>query len=484
MNFKMIGRFFSRILAVEGAFLLLPLIAAISFGESRAILGFLATFLSVTAVSLLFFFLCRKAPTTFSAREGLVCVGISWIVLSLLGCLPFIISGVLPSYVDALFETVSGFTTTGSSVIADVEALPHSILLWRSIGNWLGDMGVLVFLLAFTSERGGTGYTMHLLRAESPGPDVGKLVPRMRTTALILYGMYVFLTILDFIFLLCGGMSFIDACCTAFSSAGTGGFGVRNDGMASFSPYIQIVTTVFILLFGINFSCYYLLLIGQVKNVFRDEELRLYLALVVGSILLITWNLCDYYSSTGESLRHAAFQVASIITTTGFASTDFNLWPTFSKAILLGLMIVGGCAGSTAGGLKCSRLLLLLKNLGRNIRQLIQPNKVVVVKNNGKPVSEKVLVNMNAYLAAYTLIMVISFLVLSLDAGFTVESNVTAVLSCFNNIGPALGQVGPMSNFADYSILSKLVLIFDMLAGRLEIFPILVIFSAATWRNR
>ncbi len=484
MNYKMIGLFFSRILTVEAVFLLPPLLVSVILGEGAAFWGFLVAFLDVALISGLFLLLCHGAPSTFSAKEGFVCVSVSWIVLSLLGALPFVISGVLPHYVDALFEIVSGFTTTGSSVFRDVEILPKSILLWRSISNWLGGMGVLVFLLAFTPSNGkSTGYTMHLLRAESPGPDVGKLVPRMRTTALILYGMYVILTVVNLIFLLCGGMGFIDALCTALSSAGTGGFGTRNDGMASFSPYIQIVTTVFILLFGINFSCYYLLLVGQVKSVFRDEELRLYLLLVFGSIALIAWNLYGTYDSFGETLRHAAFQVASIITTTGFASTDFNLWPSFSKAILLGLMVVGGCAGSTAGGLKCSRLLLLLKNLVRNIRQLVNPRKVQVIRNNGKPVSEKVLVNTNAYLAAYMLIIAVSFLLVSLD-GFSIATNFSAVISCFNNIGPGLELVGPMSNFADYSILSKLVLIFDMITGRLEIFPILVLFSVGTWRNK
>lgn len=485
MNYKMIGLFFARILSVEGVFLLPPLFIALFLGETAALWGFLATFGAILLIAGLFFLICRGAPSTFNAKEGLVCVGISWIVLSLLGCLPFVISGEIPNYIDALFETVSGFTTTGASVLSDVEALPKSLLFWRSFSNWLGGMGVLVFLLAFTPSEGrGTGFTVHLLRAESPGPDVGKLVPKMRKTALILYAMYIILTVVNVIFLLFGGMDILDALCTAFSSAGTGGFGIRNDSMASFSPYIQIVTTVFILLFGINFSCYYLLLIGQVRNVFRDEELRLYLGLIFGSIILITWDLYGTYGSLGETVRHAAFQVASIITTSGFSSVDFDLWPTFSKTILLGLMIVGACAGSTGGGLKCSRLLLLVKNLRRNIQQIIHPNKVLVVRNNGKPVSEKVIVNTNAYLAAYTLIAVASMLIVGLDNGFSIEANLSAVLSCFNNIGPGFAEVGPICNFSGYSVLSKLVLIFDMLAGRLEIFPILVLFSVKTWRNR
>lgn len=484
MNYKMIGLFFARILSVEAIFLLPPLFIALFLKESASVLGFLITFLAVSLICGLFYFLCRGASSNFNAKEGFTCIGISWIALSLLGCLPFVISGEIPNYIDALFETVSGFTTTGASVLSDVESLPRSLLFWRCFLNWLGGMGVLVFLLAFTPGEGkNTGFTMHLLRAESPGPDVGKLVPRMRTTALILYAIYIIMTLLNVIFLLCGGMPLYDALCTAFSSAGTGGFGIRNDGFASFSSYIQIVTTVFILLFGVNFSCYYLLLLRQVRGVFRDEELRLYLALVLGSTVLITWNLIGTYDTVGETIRHAAFQVASIITTTGFASTDFDLWPPFSKAILLLLMLIGACAGSTGGGLKCSRLLILLKNLKRNIEQLIHPNKVLVVRNNGKPVSERVIVNTNAYLAAYVLIIACSILIVSVDA-FTVETNVSAVISCFNNIGPGFSAVGPMFNYANYSILSKLVLIFDMLAGRLEIFPILVLFSTAIPQKR
>ena len=484
MNYKMIGLFCSRILAVEAIFLVPPLLIALFSGEYASLLGFGITLLAVFLVSLLFFLICKGAPSTFNAKEGLVCVGLSWIALSMLGCLPFVISGVIPSYVDALFETVSGFTTTGASVLPAVEGLPKSILFWRSFTNWLGGMGVLVFLLAFIPNDGqGTGFTMHLLRAESPGPDVGKLVPKMRTTALILYAIYIILTVLNIIFLLFGGMPVLDSFCTAFSSAGTGGFGIRNDGFASFSPYIQVVTTVFILLFGINFSCYYLILIRQAKSVFRDEELRLYLGIVAVAIALITWNTYSIYENFGETIRHAAFQVASIITTTGFASTDFNLWPSFSKIILLGLMLVGACAGSTGGGLKCSRLLLIFKNLKRNILSIIQPNRVHVIRNNGKAVNEKVVINNNAYLGAYVLIIVFSTLIVSLDS-FSPETHISAVVSCVNNIGPGFDAVGPMSNFGAYSALSKLVLIFDMLAGRLEIFPILVLFSARTWRSR
>ena len=404
--------------------------------------------------------------------------------MSVLGCLPFFLSGAIPNYVDALFETVSGFTTTGASILSDVESMPKGLLYWRSFSHWLGGMGVLVFLLAVSSgDERNKGFTMHLLRAESPGPKVGKLVPRMKRTAELLYLMYILLTVLDVVFLLIGKMPLFDAICTAFGTAGTGGFGIRNDSIAGYSPYIQNVCTVFMLLFGINFSCYYLILIRQFKSVWKDEELRLYLGVVLGSILLITINLRDYYSSLGETLRHAAFQVASIVTTTGFATTDFDLWPGFSRTILLCLMIVGACAGSTGGGFKCGRVLLILKGLRRSVQQIVHPGKIQVVRVNGRVIEEKVMENTNAYLAAYALIIVSSFLLVSID-GFSVETNFSAVISCFNNIGPGLAAVGPTCNYSAYSVFSKIVLIVNMLAGRLEIFPILILFSRTTWRHR
>ena len=324
---------------------------------------------------------------------------------------------------------------------------------------------------------------MHLLRAESPGPKVEKLVPKMRDTTKILYFIYFFLTVLNVIFLLIGRMPLFDAVCTAFGTAGTGGFGVKNDSIAGYSPYLQNVCTVFMLLFGVNFSCYYMLAIRQVKNVFKDEELRFYLGMVAGSILLITWNVRGLYGTMEEAVRHAAFQVSSIVTTTGFATTDFDLWPSFSRAILLGLMIVGACAGSTGGGFKCGRALLLIKSLRRNVRQILHPRKVQVVRVNGQMVAERVLDNTNAYLAAYAFIVVFSFIVISID-GFSPITNFSAVLACFNNIGPGLESVGPTCNFGDYGLVSKALLIVDMLAGRLEIFPILILFSRSTWSGR
>ena len=481
MNYKMMGRFIAQILSIEGVFMLPALLISFFSGETGAVRGFIFTLILIAVIVIFLFLMCRNAPSAFYAKEGLVCVGVSWIVLSLVGCLPFYISREIPLYIDAFFEIVSGFTTTGSSILPNVEALSKGLLYWRSFSHWLGGMGVLVFLLAFTGEQ-GKGFTMHLLRAESPGPSVGKLVPKMRKTASILYLIYISLTVLNIVFLLLGNMPVFDAVCTAFGTAGTGGFGVRNDSLASYSPYLQNVTTVFMALFGINFSCYYLLLLGQVRSVFKDEELRLYLGIFLGSILLIVLNLRGFYDTLGETIRHAAFTVSSIMTTTGFATTDFDLWPAFSKAIIMLLMVIGACAGSTGGGLKVARLMLLLKSLKRNIGQVLKPRKVQVVRNNGAVVDEKILDNANAYLAAYVVILFLSFLIISLD-NFSVGTNFTAVLACFNNIGPGLEAVGPTCNFSAYSTLSKLVLSFDMLAGRLEIFPILVLFSRSTWRR-
>ena len=482
MNYKMMGRFIAQILTIEGFFMIPALILGLVLGETGAMWGFAYTIGAIFLTVLVLHLICRGAPSAFYAKEGLVCVGISWIVMSLFGCLPFYLSREIPAFIDAFFEIVSGFTTTGSSILTNVEAMSKSLLYWRSFSHWLGGMGVLVFLLAFTGEK-GKGFTMHLLRAESPGPDVGKLVPKMRTTASILYILYIVLTVLNIVFLLLGDIPLFDAVCTAFGTAGTGGFGIKNDSIASYSPYIQNVTTVFMLLFGVNFSCYYLLLLGNFRSIFKDEELRLYVGIVLGAIALIVLNLRGFYSTLEETVRHAAFQVATIITTTGFATTDFDLWPAFSKSIIMCLMIVGACAGSTGGGLKVARVLLLMKSLRRNIRQTLSPRKVMVVRNNGNTVDEKILANTNAYLAAYVIIMFVSFMIISLD-NFSVGTNFTAVLACFNNIGPGLEAVGPTCNFSAYSTLSKLVLCFDMLAGRLEIFPILVLFSHSTWRHK
>ena len=481
MNYKVMGRFISKILAVEAVFMIPAMLISVFDKEYKAFISFVLSILIIMAVSALLFVLGRKAKQRFFVKEGLACVGLSWIAISLLGCLPFYISGEIPHFIDALFEMVSGFTTTGSSILPEVETMSRGMLYWRSFSHWLGGMGVLVFLLAVTPANGRSNrFTLHLLRAESPGPNVEKLAPRMRDTAMILYMLYMVLTVMNVIFLLLGGISLFDSVCTAFGTAGTGGFGIKNDSMAGYSPYIQNVCTIFMLLFGVNFSCYYLLLLRRFKTVLKDGELRLYLGLVVASITAITINIYHMFGSIGEALHHAAFTVASIITTTGFATVDFDKWPEFSKSIIVVLMMIGACAGSTGGGFKCGRLLLLLKSIRRGIRKTLNPNKVEVIRNNGNAVNEKVISGINIYVATYFIIIFGSFLLIAVD-GFSIITNFTAVLSCFNNIGPGLDQVGPTCNFGLFSDFSKIILIIDMLAGRLEIYPILILFSRDVW---
>ena len=483
MNYKIMCRFLSLICIAEAVFMLPALAISIYDSQAKAVLGFAITIGIAVALYVAFKLLSRNNANRLTAREGFVCTAASWILMSLIGSLPFVISGEIPRFIDSLFEIVSGFTTTGASILGDVEALSRGMLYWRSFSHWVGGMGVLVFLLALSpGNKKNEGFTMHLFRAESPGPEVGKLVPKLRQTAIYLYCTYMALSILNFAFLMIGDMNWFEALCTMFGTAGTGGFGIKGDSLGSYSPYIQNVTTVFMLLFGVNFSCYYLILLRQFRSVIRDEELRLYFCIVAASILLITWNIAGMYDTLGEGLRHAAFQVASIISTTGYSTVDFDLWPTFSKGILTILMITGACAGSTCGGMKCARILLLFKGLRRNIRQMVLPNRVEVVRVNGRAVDEKVMSGVNGYLSAYVLILFVSFVLICFD-GFSIGTNFSAVLACFNNIGPGFEAVGPMMNFGNFSVLSKLVLIFDMLAGRLEIFPILLFFSAGSWRK-
>ena len=481
------GRYLGWIFAALAVFMIPAALISLLDGDRADALAFLYTVLLSAALSGVLFALCRGAKTTMRAKEGLVCVGLCWIAMSAVGALPFLLGGTTPSYVDALFEIVSGFTTTGASILSDVESVGRGILYWRSFSHWLGGMGVLVFLLAIVPVSGkNQGFTLHLMRAESPGPDVGKLVPRIRHTAAILYLTYVVLTVVNFLFLVLGRMPVFDAVCTAFGTVGTGGFGIKNDSMASYSPYLQNVTTVFMLLSGINFSCYYLLILGRIGSVLRDEEVRLYLGVVLTASVAITANLLasNLFPTLGETVRHAFFQVSSLITTTGFATCDFDLWPTFSRAMLIFVMLLGACAGSTGGGFKCARVLLLLKGIWRSLCQVIRPQKIQAVRVNGKSVDERVLSNTSAYLAVYVLILLGSFLCLSLDPclGDT-ESAFTAALACFNNIGPGLGAVGPTCSFAALHPLSKLLLIFDMLAGRLEIFPMLVLFAPRAYKR-
>ena len=487
MNYKMMGRLNALILAGTAVFMIPALLISLYYGEYGSVRGFGITIGIILAVAGILALLSRKAKKDFFAREGIVCVGTSWIIMSALSCLPFVISGVIPNYFDALFEMVSGFTTTGASIIRDLSVIPKGMLYWRSFSHWLGGMGVLVFLLAIVPVGGkNEGFTMHLLRAESPGPDVGKMVPKMRQTALLLYVSYFVLTVLCFVFLICGRMPLFDAVCITFGTAGTGGFGIVNDSLASYSPYIQWVVTVFMLLFGINFSCYYLLILRKFRSVFKDEELRLYIGIVIVSIVLIVINLArsaDFGTMPlSDTIRYAAFHVASVITTTGYSVSDYNLWPAFSKTIILILMCIGASAGSTGGGFKCARVLLLFKSVRRNLSQILRPQKVKTIRVNGKVVSERILSNTATYLVIYVFIVVISTLLISVD-GFSTETNISAVLACFNNIGPGFDAVGPAANFADYSIFSKIILTVNMLAGRLEIFPILLLFKAEAWKR-
>ena len=481
MNYKLIGKIISEILFGEIIFMIPAMILCFADGRHEAGAAFIISMSVIVVISGVTYLLSRNAKNSLGAKDGFVCVGLAWIILSLTGCLPFFISGEIPSYIDALFETVSGFTTTGASILTDIESLSRGMLYWRSFSHWLGGMGVLVFLLAIVPlSKKDSGYMLHLLRSESPGPDVGKIVPKMKHTAMILYLMYFALTAADFIFLVLGRMPVFDAICTAFGTAGTGGFGIRSDSIAGYSPYIQVVCTVFMLLFGVNFNCYYLIVSGQFKNLLKNEELRLYFGIFFGAVILITVNTVGYFQTMGEAIRHVSFQVSSIMTTTGFCTVDFDLWPSFSKSIIVCLMVIGASAGSTGGGFKCSRMLLLVKSLRRSIRRMLHPQKIQSIRADGQSVDEKIVENANNYLIAYVFIIIISYLLISID-GFSSTTNFTAVLSCLNNIGPGLDTVGPVGNFSGFGPISKIILIFDMLAGRLEIFPILVLFSTSAW---
>ena len=412
-------------------------------------------------------------------REGFATTALSWIVISIMGAVPFVLTGCIPDPIDALFETVSGFTTTGASILPAVEGLPRGILLWRSFTHWIGGMGVLVFLLTLLPLTGGSH--VNLMKAKSPGPQVDKLVPKVQSTAKLLYGIYLALTLAQRVFLMAGGMPLFESLLTAFGTAGTGGFGFKNDSFAQFSPYIQWVVTIFMILFGVNFNFYFLLLLRRFRRAVSSEEVRAYLGIILVSIGIITLNIRSMYSGLGEALRHAAFQVGSIITTTGFSSCDFDLWPTLSKQLLVLLMFVGACAGST-GGMKVSRILIFRKTVGKELKQAMHPQVVAPVRMDGKMLSHETIRTTNVYLCAYLFILVASIMLISLD-GFDMVTNFTAVVATLNNIGPGLSQVGLMMNLAGFSNPAKLVLIFDMLAGRLELFPMLVLFLPSAWRK-
>ena len=480
MNYAMIRYLIGWMLGVESVFLLLPTLTAVIYQENVV-----TAYLGAAAICLAFAALfCHKRPANprFYAREGFVTVALCWIVLAVTGALPFLFSGEIPSVVDALFETISGFTTTGSTIVTDVEALSHAALLWRSLTHWVGGMGVLVFMLIILPLAGG--HTIYLMRAESPGPSVSKMSPHIRDTAFILYAIYFGMTVLQIILLVLGGMAFFDAACTAMATAGTGGFGIWNDSMAYYqSYYLQGVTSVFMILFGINFSAYYLVLSRKFREAIRIEEVRLYLGVILGFTLLIAFNVRDMFGSFFESFHHALFQVASIITTTGFATVDFNLWPAFSKSLLVLLMFIGACAGSTGGGIKCSRIVLMLKSVKKEMQYLIHPRAVRVNKMDGRRVQHEVMRSVNVFLIAYLLIFAVSVLLVSLSCEDMV-TNFTAVATALNNVGPGLELVGPVENFGFLHPLSKIVLMFDMLAGRLELFPMLLLFTPRTWLRK
>ena len=477
MNYKMIRNILGWLLIFEAGFMLVPLITGLCYAEAE-VWSFAVTALICAAIGCLCIWKKPKDPVLY-AREGFVIVALSWIILSLFGAIPFFVSGTIPNYVDAVFETVSGFTTTGASILTAVEPLPRCMLMWRSFTHWVGGMGVLVFIMAFIPLSGGQN--MHIMKAESPGPSVSKLVPRVKTTALILYSIYLVLTLIQFILLLCGRLTAFEALCTAFGTAGTGGFGVLNDSMASYSPYVQWVVTVFMLLFSVNFSCYYLFLLGRFKEAFNGE-LRRFVCIVGAVILVITLNVRGLFDTLGEALRHVAFTVASLISTTGFSTENFDAWPELSRTLLVLIMFIGACAGSTGGGLKVSRLMILFRGAFNEIGNLIHPRRVKRITIDGHPVEPEVVRATNVYMMWYVLLFTVSVILISFD-DHDLITNFTAVTATINNIGPGLNLVGPTGNFAFFSIPSKLVLIFDMLAGRLELFPMLVLFAPATWKK-
>ena len=466
------------ILIFEASFMVVPVITAICYGES-AVWWFLATAALCAAIGLLLTKIKKPQNKKLYSREGFVIVSLSWIVLSLFGSLPFFLSGEIPSYIDALFETVSGFTTTGASILSDVEALSKSMLMWRSFTHWVGGMGVLVFIMAFVSLSGAQN--MHIMKAESPGPSVSKLVPRVRTTAIWLYGIYFAMTVIELVLLLIFGATPFEAVNTAFATAGTGGFGIYGDSFAGFSVSNQIIVIVFMLLFSVNFNSYFFLLKGKFREVF-SLEVRVFFLIVITSILIITFNIMESLSGFGQALLDSSFAVSSVISTTGFSTADFNLWPELSRTVLVLLMFVGACAGSTGGGMKVSRIIILFKNLGRELLVMIHPKQVKKIKMDGRPVEKETVHSVSVYIVAYLALMVVSIGIISFD-NHDLITNFTAVVSAVNNIGPGLELVGPAANFGFFSIPSKLVLIFDMLAGRLELFPMLLLFNRAMWKK-
>ena len=478
MNYRIIFHMAGRVLLAEAGLLVLPLAVSLLYREDCA-WAVLASMAVAAVLGGLLTLLARPRSHKFFSREGYIIVALAWVLLSAVGALPFWFSREIPSYADAFFETVSGFTTTGASIVTDVEAMSHGLLFWRSFTHWVGGMGVLVFI---TMLSGSTDRSMNILKAEMPGPVKGKLTPRTRDTARVLYLLYFLITAVLVGMLLLGGMPLFDSLVHAFGTVGTGGFGIRADSIASYSPYIQGVITVFMILCGINFNLYYLLLLRQWRAALRSDELWTYLGLAVVATGVITLDLRGVYGGLGTCLRQAAFQVSSVLTTTGYATADFDLWPGLSRAILFALLFIGGCAGSTAGGLKVSRAMILLRTIRREVNRLVHPRRVTAVRCDGKALSSEVQRGVSIYFALYCLCILITFLCLSGEP-FSLETNLSAVVSCFNNVGPGLGAVGPAGSYAGYSVLSKLLLSAAMLMGRLEIYPMLVALSPSVWRK-
>ena len=480
MNYRLILQTIGKILLIEALLMVFPLIVNFIYQEEN-LFAFALTISISMVVGTLLMMVTPKNKSMF-IREGFVIVGLAWIVMSLFGALPFTLSGEIPHYIDALFETISGFTTTGASILNDVEAMSKSMLFWRSFTHWIGGMGVLVFVLAILPNS--EGQNIYLLKAESTGPQVGKLVSKVRFTARILYIIYFGITLLEVVLLLLGKNSLFDSIVMSFGTAGTGGFGIYADSVGGFNIYSQVVIAVFMIIFGINFNLYYLAIVGKVKQAIKSEELRWYLGIILMSTIMITINLMVNLNQTfGIALKDAYFQVSSILTTTGFATVDFNLWPTFSKIILITIMFIGGCAGSTGGGIKVSRIVILFKSLKREIQKLLHPNSVSPVKMEGELVESNVVKSVTVYFAFIIVLLFLGTLLVSFD-GLDFTSTFTGVIACINNIGPGLNLVGPMGNFDCFSYFSKIVLSILMLVGRLEVYPILILFLPKTWTGK
>lgn len=481
MNYRMVSYYIGRILLIEALLLIFPAIGAIIYGEDT-LLSFAVTIAALTITGSLAVRI-KPQKTNIYAKAGYAIVALTWILMSLFGALPFYLSGHIPSFTDSFFETVSGFTTTGSTILSNVEALPKSLLFWRSFTHWIGGMGILVFVIAIMPKTESS--SMHVMRAEVPGPTVGKLVSKLRASARILYGIYCVLTAIQIIMLVAGGMPLFDSIVSSFATAGTGGFGVLNNSIEGYnSLYSEMVIAVFMLIFGINFNLYYMFLIKQGKQAIKSEELRWYLGIIAVSVIIIAISLfTTKHDGLAESFRYAFFQVSSIITTTGFSTTNFDTWPMIAKFVLVFLMFIGACAGSTGGGIKVSRLIILVKSSLRDIRKAINPRSIETVKIDRKTVEEPVVKSVSVFLSTYMLVMAVSMLIISID-GFDFETTSTSVIACMGNIGPGMGAVGPYGNFSDFSMFSKLVLSFDMLAGRLELIPMLMLFSPYAWSRK